>query len=142
MSRCTHIPYHQWSNAVFYYIHDPQPPSKSQATCKLQHTIPLPLSYKRHLISRLPMVVYSIKPPGPHTHKLLPCTPFPITFYDMLHRSILLYPLHAPQRALLDLQRPRARPPATQVRHAHLPPSVPGVFQGKMCLKRWRRQRS
>src|SRR5947207_1182538 len=60
------------SNVVFYYIHDPQPPkSKSQATCKLQHTIPLLSPYKRRPPSpTLLLIIYSIKipqPPDPQT---------------------------------------------------------------------------
>jgi hypothetical protein len=124
-----------------------KPPSKPQATCKLQHTIPLPPSYKRPSVSRSPtdhLFYQSTRSPNPQAAPIhspsLPA-PFPIAFHNVLYRSILLHPLHAPQCALLDLQRPRARPPTAQVRHAQLPPSVSGVLQGEIHARRWRSRR-
>jgi hypothetical protein len=64
------------------------PPSKSQATCELQHTIPLPPSYKRRPPSlAFLLIIYSIKTTSPQTHELLPSTPFPITFHNVLHQG-------------------------------------------------------
>jgi hypothetical protein len=50
---------------------------------------------------------------------------------NVLHRSILLHPLHTPERSLLDMHRPRPRPPAAPVRPAQLPPPLPCLLQAQ-----------